>query len=101
MFVFLFEGNSFLRSVDLSFNGFGKEGAVALGQTLRENTVLEELNLRYEAFMSCLSDIADYLSLEFRRGDSLPLHFRSFLHKSYKGTSGFFSHCLVSSVIQT
>ncbi|TNM89340.1 hypothetical protein fugu_003574 [Takifugu bimaculatus] len=38
-------GNIFLRSVDLSFNGFGKEGAVALGQALRENEVLEELNV--------------------------------------------------------
>lgn len=68
MFLFLFEGNAFLRSVDLSFNGFGKEGAIALGQALRENTVLEELNLRYEAFMSWLSDDADYLPVELRGG---------------------------------
>lgn len=46
-FFLLFQGNIFLRSVDLSFNGFGKEGAVALGQALRENEVLEELNVRY------------------------------------------------------
>ncbi|XP_072288554.1 uncharacterized protein lrrc74b isoform X2 [Eucyclogobius newberryi] len=39
------QGNIFLRSVDLSFNGFGKEGAVALGQMLKENNVLEELNI--------------------------------------------------------
>lgn len=43
----LFQGNIFLRSADLSCNGFGKEGAVALGQALRENEVLEELNVRY------------------------------------------------------
>ncbi|CAG13488.1 unnamed protein product, partial [Tetraodon nigroviridis] len=38
------QGNIFLRSIDLSFNGFGKEGAVAIGQALRDNEVLEELN---------------------------------------------------------
>lgn len=47
MVFFLFQGNIFLRSADLSFNGLGKEGAVALGQALRENQVLEELNVRY------------------------------------------------------
>lgn len=47
-FFLLFQGNIFLRSVDLSFNGFGKEGAVALAQALRENEVLEELNVRYD-----------------------------------------------------
>lgn len=44
---FFFKGNIFLRSVDLSFNGLGKEGAIALGQALKENSVLEELNVRY------------------------------------------------------
>lgn len=44
----LFQGNIFLRNIDLSFNGFGKEGAIALGQALRENEVLEELNVRYD-----------------------------------------------------
>ena len=42
------QGNISLRAVDLSFNGFGKEGAVALGQALKENNALEELNVRYE-----------------------------------------------------
>lgn len=37
--------------MDLSFNGFGKEGAVALGQALKENSVLEELNVRYDPFV--------------------------------------------------
>lgn len=46
-FFFFFKGNIFLRSVDLSFNGLGKEGAIALGQALKENSVLEELNVRY------------------------------------------------------
>lgn len=47
-----FQGNIFLRTVDLSFNGFAKEGAVALGQALKENTILEELNVRYEPLLS-------------------------------------------------
>lgn len=47
-----FQGNISLRSVDLSFNGLGKEGAVALGQALRDNSVLEELNVRYEPLSS-------------------------------------------------
>lgn len=47
-----FQGNIFLRSVDLSFNGLGKEGAFALGQALRDNSVLEELNVRYEPLSS-------------------------------------------------
>lgn len=33
--------------MDLSYNGFAKEGAIALGQALKENNVLEELNVRY------------------------------------------------------
>ena len=38
--------------MDLSFNGFGREGAVALGHALKENNVLEELNVRYESLLS-------------------------------------------------
>uniref|UniRef100_A0A1A8I228 Leucine rich repeat containing 74B n=1 Tax=Nothobranchius kuhntae TaxID=321403 RepID=A0A1A8I228_NOTKU len=33
------------RTVDLSCNYFGKEGAIALGQALKENNMLEELNV--------------------------------------------------------
>ncbi|KAI4820975.1 hypothetical protein KUCAC02_028929 [Chaenocephalus aceratus] len=45
------EVNICLRTVDLSFNGLGEEGASALGKALKENTVLEELNVRYEYLM--------------------------------------------------
>uniref|UniRef100_A0A672IG31 Leucine rich repeat containing 74B n=1 Tax=Salarias fasciatus TaxID=181472 RepID=A0A672IG31_SALFA len=44
----LYGGNVFLRKLDLSFNGLAREGALALGQTLRDNNVLEELNVRYD-----------------------------------------------------
>lgn len=47
----VFQGNIFLTTVDLSYNGFSKEGAVALGQALKENNVLEELNLRYQPLL--------------------------------------------------
>ncbi|TNN51178.1 Leucine-rich repeat-containing protein 74B [Liparis tanakae] len=38
-------GNISLRAVDLTFNGFGGEGAVALGRALKENAALEELDV--------------------------------------------------------
>uniref|UniRef100_A0A667YX35 Leucine rich repeat containing 74B n=1 Tax=Myripristis murdjan TaxID=586833 RepID=A0A667YX35_9TELE len=37
--------NLFLRTLDVSCNGFGKEGAIALGEALKENSTLEELNV--------------------------------------------------------
>lgn len=46
-----FQGNIFLRTVDLSYNGFGRDGAAALGQALKDNSVLEELNVRCEVFL--------------------------------------------------
>lgn len=48
-YISVFQGNIFLTNVDLSYNGFGKEGAAALGQALKENNVLEELNVRCES----------------------------------------------------
>lgn len=50
-FFCVFQENVFLRILDLSFNGFGKEGASALGQALKENNVLEELNIRYVSLL--------------------------------------------------
>lgn len=50
-FFYVFQENVFLRILDLSFNGFGKEGASALGQALKENNVLEELNIRYVSLL--------------------------------------------------
>ena len=43
----ILKANIFLRKLDLSYNGLGKDGAVALGEALRENNTLEELNIRY------------------------------------------------------
>ena len=40
-----FQENIRLLKVDLSWNGFGVDGAQALGGTLAENPVLERLNL--------------------------------------------------------
>ncbi|KAI6657868.1 hypothetical protein LOD99_610 [Oopsacas minuta] len=45
----LFEGiknNTILRSFDLSFNGFGNEGAAAIGDALKSNSTLTFLYLR-------------------------------------------------------
>lgn len=50
-YISVFQGNIFLTTVDLTFNGFGKEGAIALGQALKENSVLEELNVRYQPLL--------------------------------------------------
>ena len=41
----LFQENIRLLKVDLSWNGFGVDGAQALGGTLGENPMLERLNL--------------------------------------------------------
>lgn len=40
------KANVFLRKLDLSYNGLGKDGAAALGEALRENNTLEELDIR-------------------------------------------------------
>ncbi|KAG8538876.1 hypothetical protein GDO81_021859, partial [Engystomops pustulosus] len=37
--------NIFLRVLDLSYNGFGNDGAAALGEALKVNNVLEEINI--------------------------------------------------------
>lgn len=36
-----------MRTLDLSYNGLGKEGAVALEEALKHNNTLEDLNIRY------------------------------------------------------
>ena len=43
--IWFFQENIRLLKVDLSWNGFGVDGAKALGATLAENGVLERLNL--------------------------------------------------------
>lgn len=40
------QANVFLKVLDVSYNGFGNSGAAALGEALRANNVLEELNVR-------------------------------------------------------
>ena len=52
--------------MDLSFNGLGKEGASALGKALKENTVLEELNVRYEYLVIRLFYAHSELQIQFR-----------------------------------
>lgn len=47
VWIFFFKGNIFLRTLDLSYNGLGKEGAVALEEALKNNNTLEDLNIRY------------------------------------------------------
>lgn len=44
------QANIFLRTLDLSYNGLGKDGAVALGEALKDNNTLEDLNIRYKGF---------------------------------------------------
>ncbi|XP_004400612.1 PREDICTED: leucine-rich repeat-containing protein LOC400891-like [Odobenus rosmarus divergens] len=39
--------NIFLRVLDISYNGFGDPGASAVGEALKTNNVLEELNTRW------------------------------------------------------
>lgn len=43
---FVSQANIFLRVLDISYNGFGDPGASAVGEALRTNNVLEELNMR-------------------------------------------------------
>lgn len=44
--------NVTLTRIDLSFNDFGREGAIALGQAVKKNNVVEELNVRSETLLS-------------------------------------------------
>lgn len=44
MFVY-FQRNEELRHLDLSWNGFGDEGAVAIGEALEENCTLLRLDM--------------------------------------------------------
>ena len=37
--------NVFMKKLDLSWNGFSLEGAMALGDALKGNSVLEELDI--------------------------------------------------------
>ncbi|XP_024275107.1 leucine-rich repeat-containing protein 74B-like [Oncorhynchus tshawytscha] len=39
------QANIFLRTLDLSYNGLGKDGAIALGEALKDNNTLEDLNI--------------------------------------------------------
>lgn len=40
------QANIILKVLDVSYNGFGNGGAAALGEALKANNVLEELNIR-------------------------------------------------------
>lgn len=40
------QANIYLKVLDVSYNGFGNSGAAALGEALKANNVLEELNVR-------------------------------------------------------
>ena len=42
----IFQENSSLKAMDLSWNGFGNDGALAIGEALKENSSLIELDLR-------------------------------------------------------
>ena len=44
-FFFFSQKNSNLRTLNISWNGFGFEGCAALGLALRENNTLEDLNI--------------------------------------------------------
>ena len=41
----LFQSNVYMKKLNLSWNGFGLEGATALQDTLKGNSVLEELDI--------------------------------------------------------
>ena len=42
-----FQTNCTLKTLNLSYNGFSNDGAVALGEALRANNTLIELDIRY------------------------------------------------------
>ena len=39
------QSNVYMKKINLSWNGFGLEGAIALGDALKGNSVLEELDV--------------------------------------------------------
>lgn len=41
----IFQNNVFMKKIDLSWNGFGVEGALGLQDALKGNSVLEELDI--------------------------------------------------------
>ena len=45
IYVFRFQQNVLLQKINLSWNGFSKDGAMALGDALKVNTSLEELDV--------------------------------------------------------
>ena len=53
-----------MKKINLSWNGFGTEGAVALGKALAHNVMLEELDMRCNridpsgiaSFFTCFKD---------------------------------------------
>jgi Ran GTPase-activating protein (RanGAP) involved in mRNA processing and transport len=45
MFLFFSQANTCLKSIDLSWNGLGYEGILALCEALRTNTTLQIINL--------------------------------------------------------
>jgi len=67
--LFVVQENISLRAVDLTFNGFGGEGAVALGRALKENASLEELNVRYRPLVALVT--GDGILLVVLTGDVL------------------------------
>ena len=44
-FIFSFQSNVFMKKLNLSWNGFGLEGATALQDALKGNSVLKELDI--------------------------------------------------------
>ena len=47
LFVSLFQTNCTLKTFNLSYNGFSNDGAVALGEAVRANNTLLELDIRF------------------------------------------------------
>ena len=45
VFIFSLQTNVLLQSINLSWNGFGSDGAKWLGEALKANSVLEELDI--------------------------------------------------------
>ena len=46
--VMIDQENNYLKILNLSWNGFGDDGSFAMGEALKVNTTLEELDLTYD-----------------------------------------------------
>lgn len=78
--VLLFQKNVVLKVLNLSWNGFGKEGAAGLGRALEENRTLLSLDVSNNRFGT---DAVGYLIKGIQNNDGLKTLKVCYFYKNY------------------